>query len=395
MNKTRMFRRDDGAIICQTAIGPETPSEFLLHPLAHVDHWNGPYDFTAEAMAQVIENFSLTGDVVIDLRHETHYGFGDEQAAGWIHSLEARADGLWAVNVEWTELGMEALSKKLFRMRSPVLLEHMKNPYTGQDVGWGLESVALTNRPFLWMPALVNQNRINGPTDGLSNGQTHKEVHMLEKLKKLFGLGADATEDQVVQAVEAKVNAAPAANAIIASMVLNELGLPAEATPEQVTAKINEMKRTKDGFVPIADHNQLKADLVAERQVRLERDAESRLNEAIKAGKLTPAQVFIRDEKGNEPTKDYNKSSIFYQCAMEEGKWAAFISAQPVVSPLGKDTVPVSRGQRGNATAQINEKVNQAMKDNGKLSYREALSQVQRQNPDLARQMIEETRPER
>lgn len=109
---------------------------------------------------------------------------------------------------------------------------------------------------------------------------------MLEKLKKLFHLEAEATEEEVVEAVEAKVNAAPAANEIIAGMVLTELGLPAGSTPEQVTAKINEMRKPKEG--PAEDPVIARISTLEQTQRIQERDR--LVDQAISSGKLFPSE---------------------------------------------------------------------------------------------------------
>lgn len=70
---------------------------------------------------------------------------GLRPAAGWIGGLEVRDDGLWAVNVSWTERAAELLRSGEYRYFSPVIF------WTDEDHAdvTALGPVALTNDPAM------------------------------------------------------------------------------------------------------------------------------------------------------------------------------------------------------------------------------------------------------
>jgi len=103
-------------------------------------------------------------------------------ASGWLSDWRFDTEGLTAA-VEWTPIGTELFSKKAYRYLSPALLHDGvggKNDTTMGNV-IGLHSVALTNDPNLDLPALNSrENPVN------------------EAQLKALGLAADATEEQIM-----------------------------------------------------------------------------------------------------------------------------------------------------------------------------------------------------
>lgn len=88
--------------------------------------------------------------LAIDYEHQSFDRFntrndGLRPAAGWIGGLEVRDDGLWAVNVTWTERAAELLRSGEYRYYSPVIF------WTDEDHGdvAALGPVALTNDPAM------------------------------------------------------------------------------------------------------------------------------------------------------------------------------------------------------------------------------------------------------
>jgi len=135
----------------------------------------------------------------------------DDARLGGIFGLEARADGLW-VNVEWNDKGTKNAEQGYYIYPSPAWKYPRKlAENTGQIIPDVLQSVGLTNTP--------NINDVDAWTnadlaEAQSETQTQKDtMNIKEMFLQLLGLPEDATEEQIgaaFQAVHAKLNAASA-----------------------------------------------------------------------------------------------------------------------------------------------------------------------------------------
>ena len=178
----------------------------------------------------------------------------------------------------------------------------------------GLHSLALTNTPAIEnMTPIVNSDNFEGG---------HENMDM-QKLAAALGLGPDATEEQIMEALQAMVaenkslkeGKQPGDEATVANKAVCELlGLKAGAPAEDVTAKIMELKGgTIDGVNVLEELKALK-------QQNAQRDADEAVTLALKAGKITPAQ------------KDWARS---YALADPKG-FGAFVEKAPQVVPMGE-----------------------------------------------------------
>ena len=110
-------------------------------------------------------------------------------AAGWIESLEAGPDGLYAT-VKWPDAARAFIQADEYRYISPVF---SFDPETGAVLE--LKSAALTNYPALdGMDAVTARAEDDPPMK--------KET--LEALRHFFGLAADADEDAALAALKAQ-----------------------------------------------------------------------------------------------------------------------------------------------------------------------------------------------
>lgn len=130
--------------------------------------------------------------LVVDYEHQTMNAAENGKpapAAGWIESLEAGPDGLYAT-VKWTDAARAFIRADEYRYISPVF---SFDPETGAVLE--LKSAALTNYPALdGMDAVAARTEDDSPMK--------KET--LEALRQFFGLAADADEDAVVAALKAQ-----------------------------------------------------------------------------------------------------------------------------------------------------------------------------------------------
>lgn len=136
------------------------PQEVKFLPVGTWDTTKyGEVEISDALCADFVRNFEagipLNG-VPIDLEHSF------SAAAGWVKNLTHKVgDGLYAT-VEWTKMGKEQLTEKIFRFISAEFSTDYHDPATNQEFGAVLEGAGLTNRPvFTNLPALVfSQDRL-------------------------------------------------------------------------------------------------------------------------------------------------------------------------------------------------------------------------------------------
>lgn len=141
--------------IALAAKAAEPRDAFLLIPFGAVEVERPlagrSFEFTREHAAAAVAWFGDLGrNLAIDYEHQSLERFntrgdGLRPAAGWIGGLEVRDDGLWAVNVRWTERAAELLRNGEYRYFSPVL--YWADERCSELVGLG--PVALTNDPAM------------------------------------------------------------------------------------------------------------------------------------------------------------------------------------------------------------------------------------------------------
>jgi phage I-like protein len=255
---------------------PALPEWIRVLPLGTVelsDH-REPFVVDEASLSSMAADFRSRGvDLVIDYEHQSLQG-ERAPAAGWIKDLEARGDGLWA-RVDWTRQARDYLEKKEYRYFSPVL---RLDPETRKPVA--LMHVGLTNVPAInHLPPLVA--RWGGPRPakaavrapaGTMNSIKEKGM-MVEQLKRLMGLEPGMEEEAVCgKALEAFRDLAAALN------------LPGEASVAQLKGAVEALKAGASRLLKTEEALQaLKARLSSETADRL-------VEEALKAGKVSPAQ---------------------------------------------------------------------------------------------------------
>lgn len=151
--------------------GGEPVSEFLLIPFGEVTVERpvaGESFVFARAHAESAKRwFDRMGrKLAIDYEHQSFEALntrsdGLRPAAGWIGGLEVRDDGLWAVNVTWTERARTLLGSGEYRYFSPVIL------WTDEDRTdvAALGPVALTNDPAMHGVTALAASRQSADTE--------------------------------------------------------------------------------------------------------------------------------------------------------------------------------------------------------------------------------------
>lgn len=184
-------------------------------------------------------------------------------ARGWITEMQARDDGLFA-KVKWTKSGAELVADGAYGSVSPVLM-HPKGDKTIR---------------FIREVSLVNRQNLRG----MAALQSQENSEMLQKLIKMLGLDEDATEEQVMSALKAKMDKpAPAAQSEELGRVAKAAGLAEDAKADDIVAAVQsavEASTTDDKLVVAL---QAQVDVLQKDGKR--RDAKAAVAEARAKGK--------------------------------------------------------------------------------------------------------------
>ena len=166
------------------------PEVISVLPLGHVKSAKGEFDVDGESFAAMKAQIAQRGvDLVVDYEHQTLTG-EQAPAAGWVKELFL-SDGQIKARVEWTDRAKAYLENREYRYLSPVITVRKAD-----NKATGLHSIALTNTPAIeHMEAIVNS------LDYEEGGQNTMNEFM-KKLAALLGLGEDATEEQVAEALK-------------------------------------------------------------------------------------------------------------------------------------------------------------------------------------------------
>ena len=231
----------------------------------------------------------------------------DSAAIGWPTNFEVRDRAIWA-RVDWSQLGLNAISSKAYRFLSPALL------YTKELEVVGLHHVGLSNHPNFETPAL--NSRQHDP----AQPEQPQGAPSMKRIAALLGLNAEASEDAILDV------------------------LRKQADDHQVA--LNAAKQVDTSvYVPKTQHEELIAlNAQLTEQVKGFREAEitAAVDAQVQAGKVTPA------------AKDF----YIGMCREEGGlkKFEELMAVSPVigdVSGLDTKTNPgMNAQQQGKPTAE-------------------------------------------
>ncbi len=196
-------------------------------------------------------------DLVLDFEHATELKApkGDPApAAAWIHDYRVEQDGRITGAVKtWTPAGEAAVLNREYRYLSPALAISRT---TGNVVG--IQSVGLTNKPNLAIPALNHEQQEDPMLD-------------TKKILKALGLPEDASEEVALNAV-------------------------AKLQTDLQTALNSAQTPPMEKFVPRADYElALNRAAAAEAKIaqgereKLEGEITTVINQAVTEGKIAPA----------------------------------------------------------------------------------------------------------
>ncbi len=279
----------------------------------------GPFRLAnAERVIAATEALGLTAGVPIDYDHATDFAAPKGRpapAAGWIRELEERAGALWG-RVDWTPHGAKAITSREYRYLSPVF------QYAPDGAVTRLLRAGLTNNPNLYLTAI--SARAAGAVTPHPERSNAMDT-LLQQLCEMLGLDDDASPEEVLAAVRA-------------------LSDGARDDDDEDDDEDGEGDDTSDGdcaddgdgdaadamragadparYVAVAQFQRVLGELNQMRAERASERAERAVDDAIKAGKLIPAQ---------------RQWALSY-CQADFKGFAAFAARQPAAFGAGFDS---------------------------------------------------------
>jgi phage I-like protein len=269
----------------------------------------GPYKI-ADAAAVIAASFSTDprdeAALIVDENHATMLAAPKglpSPSRGKITQMEARADGIWG-RVDWNPSGAALMADRAYRGISPVVI------HDAQGQVLRIKNASLVNYPNLRGLAAL-----------------HQETAMnWANIAKALGLADDASEEQILAAIEKMKKPAGDAAAAALQASLAEIGT-ALGVEGGDTAAIIAAAQAKKGATP-AELAALQSELVA---------TTTRLNEVIKGAKQDKAARFVDDaiaagRVGVKPQRD----RFIAQHMENPGETEAFINGLPALGAGGQ-----------------------------------------------------------
>ena len=307
----------------------------------------------------------------IDLDIDYDHKVKDTGAAGWVKKAEARSDGLWLF-VEWTEEAAGKIKNKVYRYFSPEFHDEWTDS-TGTKHKNVLFGGGITNRPFLKDLVPINFSETFEVTERPSTDKQEGTGMDPKQLRTKLGLPEDATDEQV----DAKIT---------------ELATPAEPPKEkekeevvpQLVAASELVKTLSESTDPT---QKALGELIGSLQTQVVTQGAalhlSEVNASVtalaeharsKGFALPPATqdslrqtlLGVSDKKLAESIYDTFKATLDTQLVK--------------LGETGHTTDDADR-QPADGVKAFNDLVGKAMKDNDKLSYADAVQQVSISQP--------------
>jgi|GEM_PF-348827 phage I-like protein len=265
---------------------PAAPEWIELLPAGVFHGRDGRGPFRLDDPAAVIaatRALRMEAGIPVDYDHATDFAAPNGQpapAAGWIRELQVRDGALWG-RVEWTERAARAILAHEYRYISPVFQYSRAD---GKVIR--LLRAGLTNNPNLYLTAIC-------AAGDEEDRRMEQFDHFLSQLRQLLDTGPDASFDKILEAT---------GNLLAAAAAARETAQNAAAADPARYVDVAELKKA------LTELNALRAERAHEK-------AEHAVNEAIRAGKLVPAQ---------------REWAVAY-CAADPDGFRAFVARQPAM----------------------------------------------------------------
>jgi phage I-like protein len=217
-------------IAVKTVKPGETIENVQICPVGDFPNGDRDQHCTLEALENVVAKWKEDGEkeVLVDFEHNSEAGgTSDTSAAAWVTNLRADKERGLVGDFKLTDLGAEAISNRRLRFLSVAWLV---NKETREPMV--IRSIALTNKPNIPVAPVLNRE-----TSGGINVEEKMKGPTMDKLKEALGLSADATEDQILAAVQEALKAKEEVAELKANAEKAKLEAEAEEFAEKNKAK--------------------------------------------------------------------------------------------------------------------------------------------------------------
>ena len=184
---------------------------------------------TLEAFENVVATWKKLGskEILVDFEHKCEAGgTSDTSAAAWATNLRVDKKLGLVADFKMTDLGAEAVSNRRLRFLS---VAWFVNKETHEPMV--IRSIALTNKPNIPVAPVLNRE-----PSGVVNVEEKKGPNM-DKIKEALGLSPDATDEEILAAIEEAKKAKEEAAELKANAEKAALDAEAEKFAEENKAK--------------------------------------------------------------------------------------------------------------------------------------------------------------
>ena len=225
---------DENAQLPETVKSGETIARVQLCPFGNFPGEKSLQVCDRAAFEQLIADWRANGakEILMDFEHQSEGGRidSDTRAAAWISNLAIDDERGLVGDLKFTDQGAEAVSNRRLRFLSCTWYTDKAGRPTK------LTTVALTNKPNIPVAPILNK----GPVPGVKTVEEKKGSDMdIEKLKQALGLPAEATEEEVLAAIKEGQDAKAKAAELQANAEKEALDKEAEEFAEANAKKCN------------------------------------------------------------------------------------------------------------------------------------------------------------
>ena len=255
--------------------------------------------------------------LLLDYDHFSQDTDKSSEAAGWILNLENRADGLYGL-IRWAGAGEEKVRSGAYRFVSPVWNREECESLGGNKVRpLRLANAALTNDPNIkGIKPLTNRAGDSGEPQAGQPGGKESTMDYKTELLAMLGLPADATDEQIAAAKAAK--ASELENACRDRDAMKNRAETAEDKVKAFELKTLETEVEKDldeHQAVIANRGEVKAQLMTNREGTLKT---LRALKKPEAPAEAPRALKNREGHAPAPETDADKRSVERAAYIEE-----------------------------------------------------------------------------
>jgi hypothetical protein len=269
-------------------------------------HWQGPFGLDDDMLSVMQVNFNrYSNPMPFDYGHEAVWNSAF-LASGWGHEMKLVREGnaLFS-NTEWTPKASQHIRDGEYKYISPVILFETPDPFTGEDLGPSIWTVALLNTPFLRDMDPVEIGRQVAATAQKLNHVPPRRMWTVTAPAP--AAGTPCNEPPAPAEVNTVAAVAAQEDDVERKMICKVLGLPETATDQEIEKALESQKalaaQATTGAQALTaaktetDRVALEAKtakdrilaLEAEKKAAAEREAKDLVEAYVKAGRIAPA----------------------------------------------------------------------------------------------------------